>query len=156
MLGILSLLLGGVVSNLPSIIQVLSKSVDGKQQLELIKLQNELNYDKERFANAAAAARAIVDEQKSARDADSSINYTGFWANVRQSIRPVITYLFISLFFIAKGILVTMMISSGVDPLNAIMVVLDQTTNELVTVIIGFWFGGRIGEKIYLNMTKKE
>jgi hypothetical protein len=74
-------------------------------------------------------------------------NDTGPMSWLRKSVRPVITYLFFTLFAAVKVAALNQAMSAGSDFNAAIILVWDPETQAIFAAIISFWFGSRAIEK---------
>lgn len=145
MISLLSLVIGALAPSLPSIITILQNWFQTKGQIELIKIQGELKMEQSKFDAMVASAQAALAEANSLRDHDKAlIGQSWFFDAMRSSIRPVVTYLFILLFFGIKFLFIYQMVNTiGVDWITASRAVLDSDTTEIFSSIICFWFGSR-------------
>jgi len=149
MITILSLLISGIVTNIPILIKLIDKVYDRRHEKELLQLKHELKKERMNFeldiVNSIAAAR----EGENLRYHDSLLDGGRFLNTLRASIRPVLTYLFFGVFVAIKlAVLGDYMAST--DTLDAIEIwklVWDDQTSAVFGAIMGFWFGGRAIEK---------
>ena len=72
---------------------------------------------------------------------------TGFFAGLRKSVRPMITYMFFALFAAVKVSSLMVALETQGDFNSAITVVWDDETQAIFAAIISFWFGSRALEK---------
>jgi hypothetical protein len=63
--------------------------------------------------------------------------------NLRSSVRPIITYVFISLLLFVDIAGMIWAIKSGVEFQTAMDIVFSDEEMAIVASIIGFWFGSR-------------
>lgn len=147
MLTLLSTLFGLLGSLLPSIVNIFQKKLDYSHEIELKKLEYGAAREGILAQQAMAEIRADVYEGQSIREHDSDIEYSGFWADVRASIRPVITYVFFIVFIGIKLAAFSIMVDKGVPPMDLLLLVWDVETMAIFSAIVGFWFGSRAIQK---------
>jgi len=95
---------------------------------------------------------ADIEEMKRLYDHDIAIGQgTGeFMANLRSSVRPVITYAFFFLFmFLKVATFVVLILQQGSLDLELIAGLWDSNTSTLFSAIMSYWFGRRSIEKRY-------
>jgi hypothetical protein len=154
MLSLLSTVLSFLMGGLPKALDFFQDKSDKKHELELAKMQTEREMQ---MMAAGYAAQAKVEEIRTEQvametnaqvmtaiyDHDKSLNEgTSTWVkNLRASVRPIVTYLFVLELFLINFVSLGWAIWTGVD----FNVALDQvfTTEEMqiVSSIIAFWFG---------------
>ena len=154
MLSLLSTVLSFLMGGLPKALDFFQDKSDKAHELELAKMQTEREMQ---MLERGYAAQAKVEEirtdqielQTNAQvmtaiyDHDKSLNEgTSTWVkNLRASVRPIVTYLFVLELFLINFVSLGWAIYTGVDFVTA----LDQvfTTEEMLIVssIIAFWFG---------------
>lgn len=144
MLAVLGSLLGIIGSVLPKIVSVFEKKQELNHDLEMAKLENSLQNRQVDVQEIQAA----VDEGKSLREHDSSLDGGVFFNTLRASIRPVITYIFFALFVAVKFSAAYVMMATGYSVPDMLTAVWDPDTSGLFGTIIAFWFGSRMFEKI--------
>ena len=143
MLTLLSTLFGLLGSLLPSIVNIFQKKVDYAHELEIKRLEYDAAREGLLIQKDIADYESMVNEGESVRDHDNDIEYKGFWADVRASIRPVITYAFFILFVGIKVAAFSVMVDKGVTPSDLLILVWDSETMAIFGAIMGFWFGSR-------------
>jgi hypothetical protein len=67
--------------------------------------------------------------------------------NLRASVRPIITYIFVFLLLFTDVVGLIWAINSGVDFATAMNTVFSSEEMAIVASIIGFWFGSRHWDK---------
>jgi len=148
MLSLLGSLIGFAGSSLPSIFEFFNKKQSNKMMLKNMEMQAELlkmnaEIDLEKFK-----VRAIDDEHARLINHDIAMqNDTGVMAGLRKSVRPVITYLFFSLFAAVKISSLMVAIEDTGSFHTAIESIWDEETQAIFAAIISFWFGSRALEK---------
>ena len=110
------------------------------QQIELLKIQSELNITE-------ADARASIAEARGIYDHDRSLQSSGWVSTFRAFTRPALTWLFFGLYATIKGIAVYHSVILGVDVTVAILNVWDGTDQAVFIGIMSFWFSGRAIDK---------
>jgi hypothetical protein len=87
---------------------------------------------------------ADISESKALYKHDQSMQSTGFIGALRSSVRPVITYLFFTLFAVIKGVaLFSMIYTADTQWELAVITLWDTETQGIFSAIIAFWFGSR-------------
>lgn len=137
---LLTAILGFLSSCLPSIIRYFENKQKFKHDLQMATLQLEAA---SRNIDAAKEIARIRDTQD-AREADEAAD--GFIGKLRASVRPVLTYGFVGLFFWVKGMAIYVIMENGLTIENvevATNILLDEVTVSIITIVIGFYFGSR-------------
>lgn len=147
MITLLSTIFGVISSLLPNIVKIFEKRIEYKYELELTKIRLDAAREGLVMQTQIEAIKADTAEGESVRRHDRNIEYTGFWAALRASIRPTITYLFFALFCGIKIAAFSIMADSGASPTELLLLVWDTETMAIFSAIIGFWFGSRAIEK---------
>jgi hypothetical protein len=153
MLTIIGSLLGFAGSAVPSVLDYFKGKQEKNNQLEVIRLQADLAKQNADIDLIKFQAQALDNEHARLIEHDIALqNDTGFFAGMRKSVRPMITYLFFGIFAAIKitGIVV---IIGDAEVLNAttlnsaLLKVWDGETQAMFAAIISFWFGSRAIEK---------
>lgn len=150
-------LIGGITGILPGIIDFLNT----REKLKYESKSLEMKYDHAKKMSEIETANKNLDadiaEGESLRRHDNNIDSKGFIGAMRSSIRPVITYGFFLLFITVKALTVYVFLNSGMagDVMNNtvawnefVPLIWDKDTQAIFGAVIGFWFGGRIIEKL--------
>lgn len=145
MLTLLATALGLLGNVLPNILSIWSKYIDAKNQRDLLELQAKLDLEKAQFQALVEQNKAIFADRESARNADNSSSGFWFWDAMHASIRPILTYCIIFLFFGTKFISIYFMTQSGIQWEVAAQSVLDTETTQFFTSLFGFYFGQTAG-----------
>lgn len=143
MLTIISSIVGLLSGALPYLVKILERRIDYKYEIELTKIRVEAATRGIELAVIAESIKADVEEGKSVRLHDSSLNYNGFLETLRSSIRPLLTYFFFFLFCAVKLIAVSLMFKEGYNGIEVLKAVWDEPTTSIFAAIIAFWFGNR-------------
>lgn len=147
MLTILGSIIGFLGSAVPSVIDHFSQKEDNKKQVEFAKLQAELTKQGAEIDLTKFYAMALDNEHKRLIEHDIAMqNDTGTLAWLRKSVRPVITYLFFTLFAAVKVSALMFALETN-EFHDAILVVWDEESQGMFAAIISFWFGSRAIEK---------
>ncbi len=141
----LSFLMGG----LPKLLDFFQDKSDKKHELELAKMQTERELQMlERGYIAQARIEEIrteqvqMETQAQERTAIEIGKGASQWIiNLRASVRPVVTYLFVFLLIIVDVASIWWAWSSGVAFAEAIPMVFDADEMQILASIIAFWFG---------------
>lgn len=148
MLTILSPLIGIVGSLLPSVVRIFERRQEMKHEIELTRVKIEASIQQAKVQLDIENVKADVEEGKSVRSHDRSIDGGKYINTLRASIRPVITYCFFFLFVAVKVAAAWTMIANGQSVPEMLKAVWDPETMALFSTIIAFWFGSRVIEKM--------
>lgn len=154
MLSLLSTVLSFLMGGLPKALDFFQDKSDKAHELELAKMQTERELQ---MLERGYAAQAKVEEirtdqielQTNAQvmtaiyDHDKSLNEgTSTWVkNLRASVRPIVTYLFVLELFLINFVSLGWAIHTGVDFVTALDQVFTTEEMQIVSSIIAFWFG---------------
>jgi len=155
MLALLSPLIGIFGSLLPSIVRIFERKQEILHDIELAKIQIQVNQQAAAGQLALENVKADVAEGESLRTHDSSIDGGKFINALRASIRPVITYCFFFLFVAVKVAAAYVMLQNGLPVPAMLSAVWDSETMALFSTILAFWFGSRVIEKMDARVKKK-
>jgi hypothetical protein len=160
MLSVLSSILGFATSGLPSVLDFFKQKGDQKHEQSMARLEMERSVE---MAKAGFASQERIEEFKTDQvemetyaqermalykhDEALAKNASPWVNNLRASVRPVVTYifLFIILFIDVVGLIWAM--KSGVDFAQALDIIFSQEEMAIFASIIGFWFGSRHWDK---------
>lgn len=148
MFALLSPLFGIFGSLLPSIVRIFERRQELRHEIELTRIRMEEISLRGKLDADIANIKADVDEGKSVRRHDMSLDGGKYINALRASIRPVITYAFFLLFVSVKVAAAYVMLKQGQSVPEMLRAVWDQETMALFSTIIGFWFGSRVFEKM--------
>ena len=154
MLTILSTALSFLMGGLPKILDFFQDRSDKQQELALAKMQTEreLALAKEGFL-AQQKVEEIRTEQvysqsqattiAAALDHDKSLSEgTSPWVkNLRASVRPIVTYIFVLELVLVNFVAMWWAIKTGVDFTVALDLVFSDQEMQIVASIVSFWFG---------------
>lgn len=160
MMTLISTLLGFASGGLPKILDVFQDRGDKKHELALLAMQREreLALAKEGFV-AQAAIEEIKTEQiemqtqaqeRSAmyrHDTKIGDGASRWVVNLRASVRPVVTYLFVGLLIVVDIAGIWYAYSTGVAFAEAMDMVFSDDEMNILAAIIAFHFGGRAFSK---------
>lgn len=154
MLTILSTALSFLMGGLPKILDFFQDRSDKQQELALAKMQTEreLALAKEGFLaqqkveeirteqvysqSQAATITAALDHDKSLSEGTSP------WVkNLRASVRPIVTYIFVLELVLVNFVAMWWAIKTGVDFTVALDLVFSDQEMQIVASIVAFWFG---------------
>jgi hypothetical protein len=147
MITLLSTIFGVISSLLPNIIKIFEKKLDYKHEIDLTKIKMDAAREGLILQLQIEEIKADALEGESVRKHDSDIEYTGFWAALRASIRPTITYAFFLVFVGIKIAAFWVLVERGTPTADLLLVIWDGETMAIFSAIIGFWFGSRAIEK---------
>ena len=144
MITILGSLIGFAGSALPKVFDMVDDWQDRKHELAMMARQIEASKLSHTQKIEALNIEADISESKALYQHDRSMKSTGFMAGLRASVRPVITYLFFTLFAVIKGTaLYGLIYTDGIVWELAIQTLWDEETQGIFAAIISFWFGSR-------------
>ena len=148
MVSLIGALIGFAGSAVPSLFDFFNKKEETKKQIELMKMQAELIKQNAEIDLSKFYARAADDEHARLIAHDIAIsNDRGLMAGLRKSVRPVITYLFFSLFAAVKISSLLVALEDTGNFHTAVTLIWDEETQGIFAAIISFWFGSRALEK---------
>jgi hypothetical protein len=147
MITLISTIFGVLSGLLPNIIKIFEKKLDYKHEIELTKIKMDAAREGLVLQLQVEGLKTDIAEGESLRKHDSDIEYTGFWAALRASIRPVITYAFFIVFVGIKVAAFWVLVERNATPTELLTLVWDNETMAIFSAIIGFWFGSRSIEK---------
>jgi len=140
MLTIIGSVLGFATSFLPAIMQYFQQKQQAQLQLQMMQLG---------IKQTEVEAQAV--QQQAIYQEDASLKGSPWIESMRASVRPVITYVFFTLFVAIKVCALLSTIKTGTTFMSALPLLWDEETNALFAAVVTFWFGGRAFEKIYKN-----
>ena len=156
MLSMISGILGFATSGLPNVLKFFQEKGNQKHEQEMAKLATE--------RSLAMAAKGFASQEKIEESKTDQVNMQTYaeertalyqhdtsvgdgasqWVtNLRSSVRPIITYLFIFLLLFVDIAGMIWAINSGVEFKEAMDIVFSDEEMAIVASIIGFWFGSR-------------
>jgi hypothetical protein len=155
-LSMLSGVLGFVTSGLPNVLKFFQEKGNYKHEQEMARLATERSLV---MAEKGFAAQGRIEESKTDQVSmqtyaqerttlyqhDTSVgDGASQWViNLRSSVRPIVTYLFIFLLLFVDIAGMVWAINSGVEFKEAMAIVFSDEEMAIVASIIGFWFGSR-------------
>ena len=156
MLSILSGILGFATSGLPSVLDFFKQKGDQKHEQAMARLEMERAME---MAKAGFASQERIEEFKTDQvemetyaqermalykhDAKMSEGASPWVLNLRASVRPVITYIFVFIVLFIDIVGLIWAIKSGVDFVTALEIIFSDEEMAIFASIIGFWFGSR-------------
>lgn len=156
MLSILSAVLGFATSGLPSVLDFFKNKGDQKHELAMARLEMERAME---MAKAGFASQERIEEFRTDQvemetyaqerialynhDKKLSEGASPWVLNLRASVRPVITYIFVFIVLFIDIVGLIWAIKSGVDFVTALQIIFSDEEMAIFASIIGFWFGSR-------------
>ena len=156
MLSILSGILGFATSGLPSILDFFKQKGDQKHEQSMARLDmeralalaekgyasqeriEEFRTDQVEMETYAQERIALYNHDKKLSEGASP------WViNLRASVRPIITYIFVFIVLFIDIVGLIWAIKSGVDFVTALEIIFSDEEMAIFASIIGFWFGSR-------------
>jgi len=160
MLSLVSSLLGFASAGLPKALDFLQSKSDQKHELALMAAQRErdLALAKEGFLAQARVEEIKTEQvymQTQAQERlamykhDSSLADGGSrWViNLRASVRPVVTYLFVGLLIVVDVAGIWYAYSTGIAFAEAMEIVFSDDELAMLAAILSFWFGSQAWNK---------
>ena len=160
MLSILSGILCFATSGLPSVLDFFKQKGDQKHEQAMARLEMERAME---MAKAGYASQERIEEFKTDQvemetyaqerialykhDEKLSEGASPWVLNLRASVRPVITYIFVFILLFVDIVGMWWAIKSGVDFVTAINIIFSEEEMAIFASIIGFWFGSRHWDK---------
>jgi hypothetical protein len=160
MLSLVSSLLGFAAGGLPKVLDFVQDRGDKKHELALMAMQREreLALAKEGFI-AQAAVEEIKTEQIAMQtqaqeklamwkhDMKIGEGASTWVINLRASVRPMVTYLFVGLLIVVDVAGIWYAYSTGVAFAVAMEMVFSDDEMAILAAIISFWFGSQAFQK---------
>lgn len=160
MMTLVSTLLGFASGGLPKVLDFVQDRGDKKHELALMAMQREreLALAKEGFV-AQAAVEEIKTEQIAMQtqaqeklamwkhDMKIGEGASTWVINLRASVRPVVTYLFVGLLIVVDVAGIWYAYSTGVAFADAMNMVFSDDEMSILAAIIAFWFGSQAFNK---------
>lgn len=150
--GVLGSLFGGVFRLAPEVIKFYDKKNDREHELEMFKLQTDLEKQKgqfkmeEKYVEHSVEQLNAIQEAFKEQAATASASYK--WvAAVSALVRPAVTYILFLMYVIVKGVIIGSALQSHV-PWDVVFK--NSWTPEdfaMLNMILTFWFVGRTIEK---------
>ena len=160
MLSILSGILGFATSGLPSVLDFFKQKGDQKHEQAMARLEMERAME---MAKAGYASQERIEEFRTDQvemetyaqervalyqhDAKMAEGASPWVLNLRASVRPIITYIFVFLLLFTDVVGMIWAMKTGVDFATAINLIFSDEEMAIVASIIGFWFGSRHWDK---------
>jgi len=154
MLTLLSTVLSFLMGGLPKLLSFFQDRADKKHEILLAQMQMDQQM-KMQMAGFASQEKieaihteqiqiqADVQERQALYQHDIEIGKgASQWViNLRSSVRPVVTYMFVLLLMIVDISGIIWAWSSGLDFYQAMKLIFDQDEMQILVSIIAFWFG---------------
>lgn len=154
MLTLISTALSFLMGGLPKLLDFFQDKEDKKHELELARMQMERELQMaERGYQAQARIEEIKTEQVAmetqaqersamyAHDIEIGKGASQWVINLRASVRPIVTYLFVLLLIIVDIASIWWAWSSGAHFAESIILIFDSDEMQILASIIAFWFG---------------
>jgi len=160
MLSILSGILGFATSGLPSVLKFFEQKGDQNHEREMAKIEMQRSLA---MAEKGFASQEKIEELKTEqvsmdtytqervalyKNDEASAEGASTWVvNLRASVRPIITYIFVIILLVVDFVGLYWAIQSGHNYSEAMHIVFSDEEMAILASIIGFWFGSRHWEK---------
>jgi hypothetical protein len=156
MLSILSAVLGFATSGLPSVLDFFKQKGDQKHEQSMARLDMEralalaekgyASQERiEEFRTDQVEMETYTQERIALYNHDKKLSEGASpWViNLRASVRPIITYIFVFIVLFIDIVGLIWAIKSGVDFVTALEIIFSDEEMAIFASIIGFWFGSR-------------
>ncbi len=156
MLSILSAVLGFATSGLPNVLKFFEQKGDQKHERDMAEIEIRRTME---MAKAGYASQERIEEFKTDqvemetyaeervalyKNDEASAEGASTWViNLRASVRPIITYVFVIILLVVDFVGLYWAISSGANYAEAMQIVFSDEEMAILASIIGFWFGAR-------------
>ncbi len=160
MLTLISTALSFLMGGLPKLLDFFQDKGDKKHELELARMQMERELQMaERGYQAQARVEEIKTEQVAmetqaqersamyAHDIEIGKGASQWVVNLRASVRPMVTYLFVLLLIIVDIASIWWAWSTGASFAESIVLIFDSDEMQILASIIAFWFGTQAFKK---------
>ena len=160
MLTLISTLLGFASGGLPKILDVFQDRGDKKHELAMMAMQREreVALAKEGFVAQAVLEEIRTDQVEMQTQAQERLGMykhdmkigegASTWViNLRSSVRPVVTYIFVLLLVVVDIAGIWYAYSTGVAFAEAMDMVFSDDEMAILAAIISFWFGSQAFNK---------
>jgi hypothetical protein len=149
---LLSGVFGGALRLAPEVIKLFDRKNERNHELALLKQEHE-------FAKMQAETQLRVGEQnlviREFDTLDTALDEQGktaraagwFISAVSALVRPVVTYLFLAMYFLVKVALYSMALDQGGAWQEVIVQIWTKDDISILFMIISFWFVGRVYER---------
>jgi len=160
MLSILSGILGFATSGLPSVLKFFEQKGDNAHEEAMAKLEMERALA---MAEKGFASQEKIEEYKTDqvnmetytqervalyKNDEASAEGASTWViNLRASVRPIITYVFVIILLVVDFVGLYWAISTGTNYAEAMKIIFSNEEMAILASIIGFWFGSRHWQK---------
>jgi len=153
---LVSTLLGFASGGLPRVLEFVQDRGDKKHELALMAAQREreLALAKEGFIAQAQVEMIKTEQIEMQTQAQEKLAMwkhdmkigegASTWViNLRASVRPVVTYLFVGMLCTVNGVGIWYAYSTGVPFNEAIDLIWSESETSILATIIAFWFGSQ-------------
>jgi hypothetical protein len=160
MLTLVSTLLGFASGGLPKVLDIFQDRGDKKHELAMMAMQREreLALAKEGFVAQAVLEEIRTDQVEMQTQAQERLGMykhdmkigegASTWViNLRSSVRPVVTYIFVLLLVVVDIAGIWYAYSTGVAFAEAMEMVFSDDEMSILAAIIAFWFGSQAFSK---------
>ena len=160
MLTLISTALSFLMGGLPKLLDFFQDKSDKSHELELARMQTERELQ---MLERGYAAQARIEEIKTeqvqmetqaqersamyAHDIEIGKGASQWVINLRASVRPMVTYLFVFLLIVVDIASIWWAWSSGAGFAESIILIFDSDEMQILASIIAFWFGTQAFKK---------
>jgi hypothetical protein len=145
-------LLGGVFRIAPEVLKWLDRKGERSHELEMVKAEMEFAKIRGEIAMRQVEAAMTVAELDAMSEAVKEQGQTAraagkFIAGISALVRPVVTYWFVTLYSLVKILSIQMAIDQGGEWKQVIISSWTQDDMSMLTLILTFFFVGRVYDR---------
>jgi len=146
-------LFGGVLRIVPELLKWLDRTSERAHELALLKLEMEFTKVQGQITMRVAEAAMLMHESDAIGRAFQEQSRTavaaGPWvAAISALVRPLVTYAFVSVYFLVKLATYLLALEQQGDWREVIVNLWTQDDTTILFMIISFWFVGRVWERM--------
>jgi hypothetical protein len=154
MITLFTTLVSFLAGGLPKILDFFQDKQDKKHELELARMQGELQMqtmregflaqqrvEEIRTDQVALQAQSDTIQAALAHDAKIGEGASTWVINLRSSVRPIVTYIFVLELVLINFLAMWWAMKTGVDFKEALELVFTDEEMQIVSSIVAFWFG---------------
>lgn len=145
-------LLGGLFRLAPEVLKFMDKKNDRAHELDMFNAEMQLTKIKGEMAVKQADADMTVAELEAMKEAIKEQSATaiaagGVWAAINASVRPIVTYGFVSFYFFVKIASYFIALQQGGEWKSVLVGLWNVDDMGILSMILTFWFVGRVFDK---------
>jgi hypothetical protein len=152
---ILGGLFGGLFRLAPEVMKWLDRKDERKHELSMFdkqldadRLRSQLKIDEIETQGHIMLDAAGLQALQEGIKAQGVMTGIGWIDGLTQSVRPLVTYIFVALYGSAKAASAVMMYQSGADPVEIFKAIYTESDMALFSGIMNFWYLGRVFDRM--------